>query len=110
MRTDGRSVTCCLRATDEELEEDPEAFDCEACEFCEKQESLTAADDLALEIYDRLQTSVVRDLRLTPLVFDIAQLRLTQRDGLELLDRLDVIHRHRKTPEGVDVGQGDDRE
>jgi hypothetical protein len=107
MADDGRTATCCLRATDEELESDAEAFDCATCEYAARQASLNAHDHTALRCYSLLQSAVVRDLKLTPLVFDVLQLRCTQPEALLLLEKLDVIHQHAGEPD-VDVTGKDD--
>ena len=109
MDDEGRTATCCLRASAEELESDPEAFDCEACEFAARQRDLVPSDHTALRCYELLQTSVVRDLGLTPLVFDVMQLRVSQTEALLLLEKLDVIHEHARAARarGADVLGGD---
>ena len=107
MADEGKVATCCLRATPEELESDAEAFDCETCEFAARQASLNEHDRTAMRCYELLQTSVVRDLRLTPLVFDVLQLRCTQDEALLLLEKLDVIHQHVGTQDPVDVAGKD---
>lgn len=106
MLDEGQSYTCCLRATEEELESDPEAFDCADCDYQRRQQSLTDAGATAIRTYELLQTSVVRDLKLTPLVFDVLQLRLSKAEALLHLELLDVIHRHRT--QSVDTGSDGD--
>lgn len=105
MADEGKVATCCLRATPEELESDADAFDCATCEYAARQACLTAHDLTAMRVYDLLQTAVVRDLRLTPLVFDVLQLRCTQPEALELLEKLDVIHTHSGPPEDTGIGK-----
>ena len=98
-----------MTATPEELEEDPEAFDCESCPRRIAEAKLSPHDHLALQCYGLLQTSVVRELKLTPLVFDAMQLRCTQFEALALLEKLDVIHQNRpkKPAEGEDPREED---
>jgi hypothetical protein len=89
------------------LESDPEAFDCGSCELAQREASLNDHDRTALRCYDLLQTSVVKDLKLTPLVFDVMRLRCTPREAVLLLEKLDVIH----TQVGVrPVDLGDDQD
>jgi hypothetical protein len=94
---EGKVTTCCILATPEEIEADPEAFDCETCPRRIAESQLSPHDHLALRVYGLLQTSAVRDLGLTPLVFDVLQLRCSQFEGLALLEKLDVIHQHSLT-------------
>jgi hypothetical protein len=101
-------LTCCARATEDELREQPEAFQCETCEFRIRKAELTLEDQTALDVYRQLSLRVVRDLALTPLVFDIAGLRLTHAEACRLLDRLDVIHQD--TTWTSDEPQSDDRD
>ena len=42
--------------------------------------------------------SVVRDLGLTPLVFDVFNVHATPSDAIELLDLLEVVHQDSTTP------------
>jgi hypothetical protein len=91
------------------LDTDGEAFDCATCEVRERESAVTEHDHLALRVYGLLQTSAVRDLRLTPLVFDVLQLRLSMTDAVLLLEKLDVIHQHATTRAPADTGDGDDR-
>jgi len=86
-------VACCQRATDRELEEDPEQYDCSTCEVRLRYEALSEHDQQALQTYELLALGVVQDLRLTNLVFDVAGLRMTRADARSLLLKLDVIHR-----------------
>ncbi len=87
-------MSCCLRASDEELEtEDADSWECESCPLRLLQEQLPPLAWEALSLYRRLASRCVRDLRLTPLVFDLSRLRLTQNEGGALLDLLDLIHR-----------------
>ena len=84
-------MTCCLRDTPEQVEADPEAYDCDDCELRKRQAELDPDDELALEIYGRL--AGVRELGLAQLVFDAYELDLTTDDALALIDRLGAIER-----------------
>lgn len=85
-------VTCCLRATPEEIQSDPSAYDCETCELRLQRARLTDHDHCALDCYHALQSAVVRDLRLTPVVFQILGLRMTRAEGRLLLGKLELVH------------------
>jgi hypothetical protein len=61
------------------------------------EDRLGEDDHLALRAYGLLQTSVVRDLKLTPLVFDVLQIRCSRAEALSFVDRLDVIHQHHQS-------------
>ena len=109
MADEGRTATCCLRATDEEYEEEPEAFDCEGCDFRQHEARLTTHDRLAFRTYRLLQTSAVRDLKLTPLVLEALQLRDEPvAEVLLLLEKLDLIHAHATGGKEVDLGARDE--
>lgn len=71
---------------------DPDAYDCRACEYRVKQETLTTLDQDCLELYRLLSNRAVKDLRLTPMVFDILGLKMTRAEGVEVLNKLGVIH------------------
>jgi hypothetical protein len=108
LRDEGQFVTCCERATPEEIEETPEAFDCETCELRLKRLDLDDHDRVALELYGYLQLPVVQDLRLMPFVFDVLGLAMCRDDALLLLEKLEAIHREqpRQAPEMPDLFGG----
>jgi hypothetical protein len=91
----GDTLTCCERATDAELEEDPDAYDCETCELAQQRATLASADLDALQLYPLLALPVVQDLHLLPLVFDVVDVQVTRAEGRALLARLQVIHADR---------------
>ncbi len=72
------------------------------------QERLRPEHWRALELHRRLASRVVRDLKLAPLVFDIARLELTSREAQELLELLDVIHEARCPASVADLTPGED--
>lgn len=78
------------------MDADPEAFICEECEDRILRERFTRADREAMTLYHDLARPVVVDLHLTRLVFDLAQLRLTEDEARLLLGKLDLIHTERK--------------
>lgn len=94
--------TCCQFATDEELQEDPESYDCETCERRIERARLTLADETALSLHRRLSGRAVQDLHLTRLVFETARLRMSADEADLLLDRLELIHEYANLPEQAD--------
>jgi hypothetical protein len=102
MRTDGRSYTCCLRATEEEIESDPEAFDCEACEIRQHEDALTEHDRTSMLVHRLLCGPAVQRLKLQPLVFDALGLRMTHDETLWLLQKLNVIEQDAREADGDD--------
>jgi hypothetical protein len=98
-------------ATDEEIESDPEAYDCEGCEHRMLRECLSSDDEHALRLHHQLSMRAVQDLHLTPMVFDIARLRLSEDEAAQLLDRLDLIHEHLSpAPTDPESGKADTHE
>lgn len=71
---------------------DPEAFDCSACELRKWHRKLKPGVWRILHVYRLLSSRVVRDLHLTPMVFDVLQLQLTPKAAVRLLERLDMVH------------------
>lgn len=92
LRYDAPTATCCKRASAEDLATDPEAYDCDTCEWRALEDALGPLDRLALTAHGWLAHPVVRDLALTPLVFDVLQLRLTPDEATGLFERLMWIH------------------
>lgn len=90
-------ITCCRFATQEEQEADPEAYNCEDCQERILKDSFTRADKVALHLYEDLAHSVVADFHLTPLVFDLHRLQLTEEEAQGLLQKLDLVHCERLT-------------
>ena len=59
-----------------------------------------------------LVKSVVKDLGLTQMVFDCLGLSMTEQQGIDLIERMDVVHEHlmaRARREADDKGKGKDR-
>lgn len=81
-----------MRARPEELEEEPEAFECETCEYRQRFEGLSLHDRVAFDLYDKLRYEVVQDLHLVPMVFDVFGLGMTRERAALLLEKLEAIH------------------
>jgi hypothetical protein len=69
-------------------------YDCEACPFRERHEALSREAVETLALYRWLAAPVVRDLSLTPYVFDLFRLRMRPTEALALLERLSACHEH----------------
>ena len=83
-----------MRATPEEVESDPEAFDCETCPVRIWQAQLDEDDKLALRLFRRLMAPGVQEMGLVPVVFEAAGLTLTQPEAWGLLERLSLLYGH----------------
>lgn len=90
--------------------EDPELLDCENCELRCRQVELDPFSLEALNVYDLLSRRVVKDLRLTPLVFDSLHLKLTRAETSQLVLDLDAIHRRLGKKPGKGGGPPDPEE
>lgn len=96
MANDWPTLTCCQRATPEEVAEEPDAYQCEACPRRLWQDRLGDVNREALALYDLLARRVVHDLHLVPVVFEAAGLHKSRVEVLDLLDRLAIIHEARQ--------------
>ena len=83
-----------MRATPEELAEDPEAFDCETCPLRAWQARLDDDDRLALQVFRRLMAPGVQEMGLVPVVFEAFGLTLTRPEAIGLLERLSLLYQH----------------
>lgn len=69
-------------------------FNCETCDLRLRAEGLSSNAQCAMDAYRALAHAVVRDLHLTPLVFDIHRWQMTARDAKALLRGLEACHEH----------------
>lgn len=53
---------------------------------------MSGDDQTAIDLYEDLSRPVVKDLQLTPMVFDLARLRCTSEGARHLFERLALIH------------------
>lgn len=83
-----------MRATPDDIEADPESYDCANCELAQKNDALTLHDRECIEAYGLLAGRAVRFLRLTPMVMDTLGLVVTRQKALETLRKFEAIHRH----------------
>jgi hypothetical protein len=98
------TLTCCQRATPEEVEQEPEAFTCETCAWRIWQARLGDEERQALTVYRWLSSRVVQDLKLVPLVFEALGLSMGRGDVQRLLERLELIHAVRSPVSARDLG------
>lgn len=90
-RDQSKNTTCCQRATDEELKNNPEAYECLSCEFRLRTTGLWFDNAEAWDLYQRLRGRAVHDYHLE------GWLVQQWTDGWEferistLLDRLSII-------------------
>lgn len=92
------SLTCCQTADDEALEHDAELFNCEACPYHEKRESLSEANRVALETFGLLARRIVVDFQLAPLVFEALTIKVSRERARLLVESLDLIYSIRCPP------------
>lgn len=83
-------VLCCQWADDEQLQNEPDLFQCETCPVAEHLEGLDAANAQAWTIFQQLATRLVVDAKLGPEVFR----RMTEDvEEIEpLLTRLGILY------------------
>jgi len=63
-RDHAKNATCCRRATEQEREEDPDAFDCVNCDYRKHVTGLWVENANAWDLYQRLCGRAVRDFHL----------------------------------------------
>lgn len=81
-----------MRATEEELEQEPDLYQCDTCLVRQARATLTEGNHRALELYGLLARRVVVDFRLERLAFELAGLELTRVEAKSLFDQLSLIH------------------
>ncbi len=106
----GNTVRCCLRLSTEEQAfiaeredagedvdavDSEEEFDCESCQLRQKRDAMGPSASEALRVHNLLARRVVKDLALTPLVFDGLGLTFStanRGEVLRFIELLDVVH------------------
>ena len=91
--------TCCLAATEEELEQDPELFDCEACEVAHRLEELWPENHEVWALFQRCVTRFAVDTHSTGLVLTAACAGLDADDTLDRMERFALIYNVLYPPE-----------
>jgi hypothetical protein len=87
----GKTANCCRFAEDEELKEQPELFDCTACEFQAKCDRLWPENAEAWQVHQTLCGRSVTTLEIRGDLFWKLTEGWTFRDQMDLLARLDCI-------------------
>lgn len=83
---------------DDPTEVDPDIYECESCEYRQRREQLTEFDLSVLDLHRKLTLRVVKELKLTELVFETARAQVTPEEAEILIDLLDEIHTIRCPP------------
>lgn len=87
----GKTATCCVRATQADLEAHPERFNCQTCEFRKRTDGLYAANAEAWRIYQLLCGKTVRTCEVYGRALDWVTAGWSAEERVALLQRLDVI-------------------
>ncbi len=93
MLYEGREAPCCLTAASEEdLEEHEEAFNCETCAVAENVEGLCASNREAWRLYRQIVTRFTVDTHTIPVALQSVTAALSQDETLDLIERLDILY------------------
>lgn len=87
----GNKTPCCVRATQQDMEAEPERFDCSKCELRKHTDGLYAANAEAWRIYQLLCGKTVRTCEMYGRALDWATAGWSAEERIDLLQRLDVI-------------------
>ena len=87
----GKTATCCVRATEEQVEAEPERFDCSTCELKSRTEGLFLANAEAWRVYQILCGRTVRMCEAYGMALEWVTAGWSSAERLHLLQRLDVI-------------------
>jgi len=85
-----KTTPCCRQATDDEIREQPELFDCTSCGVA-RLDQLWPENVEALRCYQTLCGRTVRVFELREWALEQFTADLSLRERASLLDRLDVI-------------------
>ncbi len=90
---DAQALTCCLTATEEELEEDPEAYlGCEDCPVAQQIDGLDAQNHDAYRLYQQVVTRFAVEAHAIPLALSRITEDLSQDEFTDLWERFGVLH------------------
>ncbi len=87
----GKNATCCQRASDQDIRENPEAFDCATCELMPLLDGLWPENTEAWHTYQLLCGRTVRDCQLEGWILERATTGWESERVIALMERLDVI-------------------
>lgn len=87
----GQTTRCCQRATPDELQADPDRYDCERCELKARNDGLWQVNRDAWQVYGEIGRRVVALCDLRGAVLERLTVDWPTDDVLDLVQRLDVI-------------------
>jgi len=87
----GKTATCCVRATPEDIAANPERFDCERCELKKRSDALWSSNAEAWEIWQFLCSRIVQECELRGQALEWVTAGWTPEQRVSLIRRLDVI-------------------
>lgn len=90
------------------MEQEPEAFDCEACPVRLWQARLSEDDRLALRVFRALTRPGVQEMGLVPVVFEVEGLVLTRPEARGLLARLSMLYAHARAQAQPATAEGNE--
>lgn len=91
MADNGKNTTCCQRASDEEIRQDPDAYDCNTCELMPRLEGLWPENTEAWDVYQLLCGRTVRECQLEGWLLERCTADWEADRVIALLERLDII-------------------
>ena len=87
----GKTATCCMRASQDEIEANPDRFDCQTCELRQRRAGLWQENAEAWQIYQLLCGRTVQVCELQATALEWVTARWSPEERIALLYRLDVI-------------------
>jgi hypothetical protein len=90
---DAPNASCCLRSTDEEIESDPDAFDCDECQVADALEQLESdtVNQRAWQLYHQVVTRFTFETHTVTEALRAATVGMEPETVTDLLERFDVI-------------------
>jgi hypothetical protein len=92
---------CCLTVEQDEIDENPDDYDCEACPVRLQLEGLDAENAEAWRIYRKMATRFVQDFALSAELFRIETEGWTVEDVTDLVTRLGIVYDELSPPRPV---------
>ncbi len=99
----GRNLPCCHRATDEELEAEPELFDCDTCEVARTWAAVDPVNVEAWDIYHRLGGRYAQTLGLGAYLLEALTEDWDGATRADMVARLEIIMSELDPPKTVSI-------
>jgi len=103
--TERHQHPCCLTAEPDEVEADPDAFDCETCQLRERLDALRPENRAAWSVYGTLASRLSREWQVGGVAFGRLVAGWEGGDVLELIERLSLIHDYVAPQVAVEGGE-----